>query len=186
MLWNVDIGCDCVSWMTLKGSENGFVFNLPLVYLTTLPFTTVVKRRMTGCWWITNCKLHGLERSWSDVKEFAWRHWETAYSDSLQIGRSGDPIPVVARFSASVQTAPGANSASYTMGTGSFPAVTRPGGGVNHTALSSTECLHGRLQVNLPFLLRDDQSARRDLNLGPPEFGAGWVTIGPQLRWNGF
>jgi hypothetical protein len=36
---------------------------------------------------------------------------------------------VEARFSALVQTGTGAHSASYTMGTGSFPAVKRPGRG---------------------------------------------------------
>jgi len=35
--------------------------------------------------------------------------------------------------------------------------------------------------MNFTFLLRDNQSARRDFNLGPPEFEAGWVTVGPQL-----
>ena len=34
------------------------------------------------------------------------------------------------RFSAPVQTGPGAHPASYAMGTGSFPAVKRPGRGV--------------------------------------------------------
>ena len=38
-------------------------------------------------------------------------------------GRSGDRIPVVARFSTPVQTGPGAHPASCTMGTGSFPGV---------------------------------------------------------------
>ena len=37
--------------------------------------------------------------------------------------RSGDRIPVEARFSAPVQTGPGAHPASCTMGTGSFPGV---------------------------------------------------------------
>jgi hypothetical protein len=41
----------------------------------------------------------------------------------LRAGRSGDRIPVDARFSAPVQTGPGAHSASCTMGTGSFPGV---------------------------------------------------------------
>jgi hypothetical protein len=41
-------------------------------------------------------------------------------SDSLRTGRSGDRIPVWARFSASVQNGPGAHPASYTMGTGSL------------------------------------------------------------------
>ena len=43
------------------------------------------------------------------------------YSDSLRAGRSGDRIPVEARFSAPVQTGPGAHPASYKMGAGSFP-----------------------------------------------------------------
>jgi len=34
-----------------------------------------------------------------------------------------DPIPVGARFSAPVQTGPGAHPASCTMGTGFFPGV---------------------------------------------------------------
>jgi len=39
---------------------------------------------------------------------------------------------VEARFSASVQTDPGAHPASYTIGTGSFPMVKRPGRGADH------------------------------------------------------
>ena len=41
------------------------------------------------------------------------------HSDSLQAGRSGEWIPVVARFSAHVQTRPGAHPTSYKMGTAS-------------------------------------------------------------------
>ena len=37
-----------------------------------------------------------------------------------------------ARFSAPVQTGPGAHPASYTMGTGSFPGVKRPGRGADN------------------------------------------------------
>jgi hypothetical protein len=37
-----------------------------------------------------------------------------------------------ARFSAPVQTGPGPHPASYTMGTGSFPGLKRPGRGVDH------------------------------------------------------
>jgi len=42
-------------------------------------------------------------------------------SDSLWAERSGDRIPVRARFSAPDQTGPGAYPASYTIGTGLFP-----------------------------------------------------------------
>ena len=42
------------------------------------------------------------------------------YRAKLQAGRSGDRIPVRARFSAAVQTGPGAHPAPYTMGTGSL------------------------------------------------------------------
>ena len=42
------------------------------------------------------------------------------YSDLLWAGQSGDRIPMGARFSTPIQTAPGAYPASYTMGIGSF------------------------------------------------------------------
>jgi len=48
------------------------------------------------------------------------------YGDSLRAGRSGDRIPVGARFSAPVQIGRGAHPASYTMGTVSFQGVKRP------------------------------------------------------------
>jgi hypothetical protein len=54
------------------------------------------------------------------------------YSGSLLARWSGDRIPVVARFSAPVQTCPGAHPASYTMGTVSFAGVKRPGCSVDY------------------------------------------------------
>ena len=54
------------------------------------------------------------------------------YSDSIRAGRSGDRILVGARFSAPVQTGPGAYPASCTMATGFFPGVKRPGRGADH------------------------------------------------------
>ena len=50
----------------------------------------------------------------------------------LRTGRSGNQIPVVARFSAPVHTGYGAHPASYTMGSGSFQGVKCPGRGVDH------------------------------------------------------
>ena len=54
------------------------------------------------------------------------------YSDWLRAGRSGDRIPVWARFSAPVQTGPGIHPASCTTGTGSFPGL-KSGRGVTLT-----------------------------------------------------
>jgi len=53
------------------------------------------------------------------------------YSDLLRAGRSEDQIPLGARFSAPVQTGRGAYPASWTMGTGTFPGLKRPGRGVD-------------------------------------------------------
>jgi len=44
-----------------------------------------------------------------------------------------------ARFTAPVQTVPGAHPASYAVSTGSFPGVNRPGRGVDHPPPSSAE-----------------------------------------------
>jgi hypothetical protein len=47
-------------------------------------------------------------------------------------GRFTKATPTKTRFSALVQTGPGAHTAPCTMGTGSFPGVRRPGRGVDH------------------------------------------------------
>ena len=53
--------------------------------------------------------------------------------------RSGDRIPVGTRFSATVQTGPGAHPASCTMGTGSFPGgKKRPGRDADPSLPSNT------------------------------------------------
>ena len=54
------------------------------------------------------------------------------YSNSLRAGKSRDRIPVGVRFSAPIQTGPGAHPASYTTCTGSFPGVKRPGRSADH------------------------------------------------------
>ena len=54
------------------------------------------------------------------------------YSDWLRAGRSGNRIPVEVRFSAPVQTSPGAHPAPYKMSTGFFPGL-KSGRGVTLT-----------------------------------------------------
>jgi len=70
----------------------------------------------------------------------------STYSDALPAGRSGDRIPVVVRFSAPVQTGPGAHSASCTMGTGSFSGIKRPECGVDHPPIPSA-AIKGRVEL---------------------------------------
>ena len=62
---------------------------------------------------------------------------------TLRAGRSRDRIPVGARFSAPVQTGPGAHPASCTMGTGYFggEGVKRPGRGADHPPQSKCRVL---------------------------------------------
>ena len=81
------------------------------------------------------------------------------HSDSLRAERSGDRIAVGARFSAPVQTGPGAQAAPYTVGTGSFPGVKRPERGVDHPRLSSAE-VKERVEIYLHY------------------FGSSWQVIG--------
>jgi hypothetical protein len=57
------------------------------------------------------------------VQIIMWAEERSRYSSWLWAGRTGDRIPVGARFSAPVQTGPGAHPASCKMGTGSFPRV---------------------------------------------------------------
>jgi len=56
------------------------------------------------------------------------------------------------RFSAPVQTDPGALPASYTVGTGSFPGVKGPGRGVEHSPSLSAEVKERvELYLHSPF-----------------------------------
>jgi hypothetical protein len=60
---------------------------------------------------------------------------------ATRYGRDGPRIESRwgARFSAPVQNVPGSHPVSYTMDTGSYTGVKRPGRGVDHTAPSSAE-----------------------------------------------
>ena len=71
-------------------------------------------------------------------------------SDWLRAGRSGNRIPVGARFSAPAQTGPGAHPASCTMGTGSYPGV-KSGRGVMLTPLNLL-MLWSRKSIAIPLL----------------------------------
>jgi len=53
---------------------------------------------------------------------------------------------VGARVFVSVQIGPGAHPASYTMDTGSFPGVKRPGRGIDHPPPSRAE-VEGRVEL---------------------------------------
>ena len=65
---------------------------------------------------------------------------------------SGHRIPVGARFSAPVQTGSEAHPAFYTMGTGSFQGIKRPGRGADHPPPSSAEVKESvQLYVYSPF-----------------------------------
>jgi hypothetical protein len=65
---------------------------------------------------------------------FRWTGYLSRYGDWLRAVRSGDRIPVVGgrRFSAPVQTSPGAHPGFCIMGTGFFPGV-KSGRGVTLT-----------------------------------------------------
>jgi hypothetical protein len=74
---------------------------------------------------------------------YKWAGQLSRYSHWLRAGRSGDRIPVEARFFAQVQTGPGAHPASCTMGTGSFPGVKRLGRDADHPPPSNAEVTKG-------------------------------------------
>ena len=86
-----------------------------------------------------------------------WQRQLSWYSDSLSARRSGDRMPVKARFSAPVQTGPGAHSASCTMGTGSFPGgIERPGRDADPSPPSSAVVMKGQSYTSNPPMGRTD------------------------------
>ena len=61
----------------------------------------------------------------------------------LRAGRSGDRIPVGAKFSVPVQTGADAHPASYTVTTAYFPGVKLQGRGVDHALPSTVQDANG-------------------------------------------
>ena len=78
-----------------------------------------------------------------------------------------------AKFSAPVQTGPGAHPASYTMDTGSFQGVKRPGRGVDHPPPFNAE-VEGRVELYIysptgpswPILGRTFSAKNKNLKYG--------------------
>ena len=85
---------------------------------------------------INTTLLHYKYQYMTAVWEKLWTGYLSLYSDWLRAGRSGDRNPAGARFSAPVQTGPGAHTASCTMDTGSFSGrKERPRRGADHSPL---------------------------------------------------
>ena len=76
------------------------------------------------------------------------------WDSSVSIATSGPGIESrwEARFSAPVQNGPVAHTSSYTMGTGSFQEVKRPGRGIGHPTPPSAEVEERVKQHSSPFL----------------------------------
>jgi hypothetical protein len=119
-----------------------FVRNVNKPIRSSLPFTS-----MLGKYTYSVCVLVSGEEEGCTVFQRQILHWNQLYVCPLfddwagiaqpvqrlaMAWRPGDWIPVGTRFSMPVQTGPGAHSASYTMGTGSFRGVKHPGRGVEH------------------------------------------------------
>ena len=91
-------------------------------------------------------KVHKKSKNCTTIQSSTLRDSSVGLVTRQRAGRSGDRIPVRARFYVTVQTGPGAHPASYTMGTGSFPGVKRPELGVDRPPASSAE-VGGRVEL---------------------------------------
>ena len=92
----------------------------------------------TGVLQISHCVMRNTNKIHYYIT-YCWLGERRRYSDSLRAGRSVNRITVGARFSASVQTDPGAHPASYPRGTMSFLVAKRQGRCVDHPPPPSVE-----------------------------------------------
>jgi len=91
---------------------------------------------------ITNSNILFITKDWKlSWLLNSWRRWDSTASIATDYWSDDPGIESRwgARFSAPVQTGPGTHPASCIMGTGSFPAVKRPGRGVDHPPPYSSE-----------------------------------------------
>jgi len=90
--------------------------------------------------------------AYSNVFVFVPSHPNGRDSNCLRVRWSRDSIPVGARFSVPVHTGTGAQPASFTIRTGSFPGVKRPGRDVAHPHLEQRLKKEHVIGWNLPLL----------------------------------
>jgi hypothetical protein len=93
--------CGCPGWQSPRDGKVKVLKEKNFVWSSTANFKLLSRKKLNSIHF--SCIIHN----------FDW----------LRAGRSGDRIPVGARFFAHVQTGPGAHLAAYTMDTGSFPGV---------------------------------------------------------------
>ena len=104
-----------------------------IIIIIILPYTPRSSKRYISC---SSCHQNSVRFLFFPLPpSFSLIH----PTDSLRAGRSGDRIPMGARFSAPVHTGTTDHPASYTMGSGSFLGVKRPRRDVNHPHPSSAK-----------------------------------------------